>query len=190
MDLAERFLQESQAGAHRLGNAALAGASANDVGNLYAATARPEQANRLYAEAVGWAEAAGDGALAATAEANAARLALERRAIAGPALRRHPAGLRGGRGDRRPARERGSRFARLWWVRAPARAVPTPGPGLPPHSARPVPGAAGLGARHTPRHPHFDPIARAKEMAGLRGIRQSVHDPIATRPKHDLQRDR
>ena len=78
MDLAERFLQESQAGAHRLGNAALAGASANDVGNLYAATARPEQANRLYAEAVGWAEAAGDGALAATAEANAARLALDR----------------------------------------------------------------------------------------------------------------
>ena len=27
------------------------------------------------------------------------------------------------------------------------------------------------------RHPHFDPIARAKEMAGLRGIRQSV--PLA-----------
>ncbi|MFL5285286.1 MAG: CHAT domain-containing protein [Rhodopila sp.] len=78
MGLAERRLRESQAGARRLGDATLAGASANDLGNVYAATGRVEQADHLYAEAVRWAEAAGDRTLAATAEANAARLALDR----------------------------------------------------------------------------------------------------------------
>ncbi len=74
--VAEPLLLESQSGARRLGDPALAGAIANDLGNLYAATKRTERANRAYAEAIQQAEAADDQALAATAEVNAARLAL------------------------------------------------------------------------------------------------------------------
>ena len=73
---AEPLLLESQALARRLGDAAVAGAVANDLGNLYAATERPQQAAQAYAQAVQHADAAGDQALAATAETNAARLAL------------------------------------------------------------------------------------------------------------------
>ena len=75
---AEPLLLESQAGARRLGDAAVTGASANDLGNLYAATERPRQAALFYAEADAQAKAAGDLSLAATAETNAARLALDR----------------------------------------------------------------------------------------------------------------
>lgn len=74
---AEPLLLDSQARALRLGDAAVAGASANDLGNLYAATGRARQSAQAYAEAIRWAEAAGDPALAATAETNAARLALQ-----------------------------------------------------------------------------------------------------------------
>src|SRR4051812_24573007 len=79
--VAEPLLLDSQADARRLGDTVLAGVDANDLGNLYAATERPEQAARAYAEAVRWAEAAGDHALAATAETNAARLALDRNGL-------------------------------------------------------------------------------------------------------------
>ncbi len=74
---AEPLLLDSQARARRLGDAAVAGAGANDLGNLYAATGRAQQAAQSYAAAVQGAEAAGDSALAATAETNAARLALD-----------------------------------------------------------------------------------------------------------------
>jgi len=75
--VAEPLLLDSRARAQRLGDAAVAGASANDLGNLYAATSRPQQAAQAYDEAARSAEAAGDPALAATAETNAARLALD-----------------------------------------------------------------------------------------------------------------
>ncbi len=74
---AEPLLLESPPGARRLGDAGVAAASANDLGNLYAATGRPLQAAQSYAEAARQAEATGDPALAATAETNAARLALD-----------------------------------------------------------------------------------------------------------------
>ena len=74
---AEPLLLESQARARRTGDAAVTGARANDLGNLYAETARPQQAAEAYATAIGSAEATGDAALAATAETNAARLALQ-----------------------------------------------------------------------------------------------------------------
>jgi CHAT domain-containing protein len=51
-------------------------ASENDLGNLYASTGRPTEAANAYAGAISSAETADDGALAATAETNAARLAL------------------------------------------------------------------------------------------------------------------
>ncbi len=73
---AEPLLLESQALARRLDDTAVAGASSNDLGNLYAATGRTPQAARAYAEAIRFADAGNDPALSATAETNAARLAL------------------------------------------------------------------------------------------------------------------
>ena len=74
---AEPLLLRSRAGARSLGDAAVAGASANDLGNLYAATERPQQATMSYADALQQAQEIGDQILAATAQTNAARLALE-----------------------------------------------------------------------------------------------------------------
>ena len=54
-------------------------ASYNDLGNLYASTGRPADAATAYAEAIVNAEAGHYDALAATAEINAARLALRRK---------------------------------------------------------------------------------------------------------------
>jgi CHAT domain-containing protein len=51
-------------------------ASENDLGNLYTATGRPDAAGRAYRAAIADAATAGGGELAATAETNAARLAL------------------------------------------------------------------------------------------------------------------
>lgn len=51
-------------------------ASDNDLGNLYASTGRFGEAANAYSDAISNGEAAGDSALAATAETNAARLAL------------------------------------------------------------------------------------------------------------------
>src|SRR5262249_18555640 len=64
--------------AGRLRDPAILAASNNDLGNLYASNGRLTDAERAYAEAIASAEAARDDALAATAEANAARLALRR----------------------------------------------------------------------------------------------------------------
>ena len=73
--VAEPLLLRSRALARRLGDLETLAASSNDLGNLYAATARPEAAAAAYRQAAGAAEQAHDGALAATAEINAARLA-------------------------------------------------------------------------------------------------------------------
>jgi CHAT domain-containing protein len=75
---AEPLLQRSRDLATRLRDAELLAASANDLGNLFAATDRPGEAERAYAVAVSSADTAHDDTLAATAEANAARLALRR----------------------------------------------------------------------------------------------------------------
>ena len=75
---AEPLLTRSRDLAHRLGNSEILAASANDIGNLYAATDRPSQAAAAYDEAIAAATAAHDEPLAATAEINAARLALQR----------------------------------------------------------------------------------------------------------------
>ena len=73
---AEPLLLESLAAARRLNDAPMMGASSNDLGNLYTATGRPAQAAEAYANAVRYAEAAGNEGLAAIAETNAGRLAL------------------------------------------------------------------------------------------------------------------
>jgi tetratricopeptide (TPR) repeat protein len=65
--------------ASRLHHPAILAASDNDLGNLYASTGRSADATSAYAEAINSAEAAHDDALAATAETNAARLALRRK---------------------------------------------------------------------------------------------------------------
>ena len=72
---AEILLQRSHALAGRLGDRELLAASANDLGSLYAQSGRAAAAAAAYAEA---SAGAGDPALAATAEINAARLAFRR----------------------------------------------------------------------------------------------------------------
>jgi CHAT domain-containing protein len=81
--VAEPLLLRSRDLARRLGDFETLAASSNDLGNLYASTARREEAAAAYREAVGAADEAHDDALAATAEINSARLALGRRDVAG-----------------------------------------------------------------------------------------------------------
>jgi CHAT domain-containing protein len=64
--------------ARRLGDNGILAASANDLGNLYVATDRLAAGAAAYDDAIAAADRAGDTALAATAETNAARLALRR----------------------------------------------------------------------------------------------------------------
>jgi CHAT domain-containing protein len=75
---AEPLLQRSRDTARTLPDRGILAAAANDIGNLYAATDRFEQAAAAYDEAIAAADAAHDDALAATAETNAARLAMRR----------------------------------------------------------------------------------------------------------------
>ena len=77
--VAEPLLKRARDLASRLRDPAILAASNNDLGNLYASTGRPAEAASAYAEAITSAEAAHDDALAATAETNAARLALRRK---------------------------------------------------------------------------------------------------------------
>ena len=88
--VAEPLLLRSRDLARRLGDLGTLAASSNDLGNLYAATARPDAAAVAYRDAVEAADKAHDGALAATAEINSARFALGRkdRARALPLLTR------------------------------------------------------------------------------------------------------
>ncbi|HEV2302016.1 MAG TPA: CHAT domain-containing protein [Stellaceae bacterium] len=88
--VAEPLLLRSRDLARRLSDLGTLAASSNDLGNLYAATARPGAAAAAYREAVSAAEGAHDGALAATAEINSARLAFAQndRASALPLLTR------------------------------------------------------------------------------------------------------
>jgi CHAT domain-containing protein len=74
--IAEPLLDRSRDLAGRLHDWPTLAASENDLGNLYASTGRPGAAAQAYAQAIADAGTAGDGALAATAETNAARLAL------------------------------------------------------------------------------------------------------------------
>lgn len=76
--VAEPLLKRSRDLANRLHDPGILAASENDLGNLYAATKRPTEAASAYAEAIRNAESARDEPLAATAEINAARLALGR----------------------------------------------------------------------------------------------------------------
>jgi CHAT domain-containing protein len=80
--VAEPLLNRSRDLAHRIGNSEIVAASANDLGNLYAAGDRVSQAAAAYDEAIASADAAHDVPLAATAEINAARLALQRNDVA------------------------------------------------------------------------------------------------------------
>jgi CHAT domain-containing protein len=73
---AEPFLKRSRDIATRSSNWTILAASENDLGNLYASTGRQAEAAVAYNEAISSAEAGHDAALAATAETNAARLAL------------------------------------------------------------------------------------------------------------------
>jgi CHAT domain-containing protein len=75
---AEPLLKRSQDLARRLRAPKILAAADNDLGNLYAATGRSVEAANAYGEAIRNAEVAPDEALAATAEINAARLALGR----------------------------------------------------------------------------------------------------------------
>ena len=77
-DTAEPLLRRSRDLARRSGDQATLAASNNDLGNLYAQTARPAEAAAAYAAAIADAVAAGNASLAAAAETNAARLALAR----------------------------------------------------------------------------------------------------------------
>jgi CHAT domain-containing protein len=70
------LLQRSRDLARRLSDWTILAASENDLGNLYASTGRTSEAAIAYNDAISSAEAAGDPALAATAETNAARLAV------------------------------------------------------------------------------------------------------------------
>jgi CHAT domain-containing protein len=80
--VAEPLLKRSRDLASRLRDPAIGAASENDLGNLYASTGRALEAAKAYADAVAGAEAAHDDALVATAQSNAARLALRRKDIA------------------------------------------------------------------------------------------------------------
>jgi len=81
--VAEPLLKRSRDLASRLNDSATLAASYNDLGNLYASTGRPAEAANAYAGAIASAETARDDALIATAETNAARLALRRKDAAG-----------------------------------------------------------------------------------------------------------
>ena len=74
--VAEPLLDRSRDLARRLRDWPTLAASENDLGNLYASTGRASAAAQAYAAAIADAGAAGDGALAATAQTHAARLAL------------------------------------------------------------------------------------------------------------------
>jgi CHAT domain-containing protein len=74
--VAEPLLDRSRDLARRLHDWPTLAASENDLGNLYAATGRPSAARAAYAAAITDATTAGDATLAATAQSNAARLAL------------------------------------------------------------------------------------------------------------------
>ena len=80
--LAEPLLKRSRDLASYLRELETLAAADNDLGNLYAATGRSLEAAGAYSEAIRNAEAAPDEALAATAEINAARLALGRGDVA------------------------------------------------------------------------------------------------------------
>jgi CHAT domain-containing protein len=80
--VAEPLLTRSRDLARRIGDSEIVAASANDIGNLYAATDRLGEAATAYNEAIASADAAHDVPLTATAEINAARLALRRNDIA------------------------------------------------------------------------------------------------------------
>jgi CHAT domain-containing protein len=75
---AEPLLKRSHDIAQRLNDARILAASANDLGNLYAATDRPVEAASAYDQAIANADRAGDEALAAIAQTNAARFAFRR----------------------------------------------------------------------------------------------------------------
>jgi CHAT domain-containing protein len=81
--VAEPLLNRSRDLASRLSDSTTLAATDNDLGNLYASTGRPVEAANAYARAIASAEAARDDALTATAEINAARLALRRKDAAG-----------------------------------------------------------------------------------------------------------
>jgi hypothetical protein len=63
----------------RLHDPAILAASENDLGNLYGTTGRPAEAAAAFTAAIASAQAAGDDALAATAETNSARVAVRRK---------------------------------------------------------------------------------------------------------------
>jgi CHAT domain-containing protein len=73
---AEHLLLQSRAFARHSGDRQTLAASDNDLGNLYAQSGRVAEATAAYAEADSNAAAIGNDTLAATAEINAARLAL------------------------------------------------------------------------------------------------------------------
>jgi CHAT domain-containing protein len=79
--VAEPLLTRSRDLARRIGLAEIVAASANDLGNLYTATDRVREAAAAYDEAIAAADTMHDQPLAATAEINAARLALRRNDI-------------------------------------------------------------------------------------------------------------
>ena len=80
--VAEPLLTRSRDLARRIGDSEIVAASANDIGNLYTATDRLSEAAAAYNEAIAAADAAHDEPLTATAEINAARLALRRNDVA------------------------------------------------------------------------------------------------------------
>jgi CHAT domain-containing protein len=75
---AEHLLLQSRDFARRSGDRQTLAASDNDLGNLYTQTGRPAEAAAAYAEAMASAAAEGNTPLAAAAEVNGARLALDR----------------------------------------------------------------------------------------------------------------
>ncbi len=77
-DIAEPLLKRARDLARQSGDHRLRAAAVNDLGNLYAAAGRAGEAAAAYADATAAADAARDGALAATTEINAARLAFQR----------------------------------------------------------------------------------------------------------------
>ena len=83
--VAEPLLIHSRDIARTLPDRDILAAAANDLGNLYAATNRPENALAAYDESIAAADIAHDDALTATAEANAARLEFRSNGVAAAA---------------------------------------------------------------------------------------------------------
>ncbi|HVH79554.1 MAG TPA: tetratricopeptide repeat protein, partial [Stellaceae bacterium] len=87
-EAAEQRLVRAHDLARQLGDWRTLASSSNDLGNLYLAAGRFDEAARAYAEAGASAEATGDVVLAATAQINAARLLSRRHGGIAPSLAR------------------------------------------------------------------------------------------------------